>query len=236
MIRPLLSKLIVLTAITTVPLSVIADVDDLRNTQKSNANEWRLHKNDARHKIKVYVKNEEGQKLRSFKVEGIIDAPLETLLRIQSDVENYARWYFEIAEVKLLKKVSDKEFYFYLVHDAPIGLPKRDVILRTVIEPMSKKQPYVQLRMTSIPDYMPPRPPFIRMEAENYIVRYTPLSKTQTLREVEGFINPGGSSPAWAINFVSGKGPYTNMMGIRRMSLLPQYADSKEPLPYTFFE
>ncbi|HRH92693.1 MAG TPA: hypothetical protein PLW01_12380, partial [Agitococcus sp.] len=140
MIRPLLSKLIVLTAITTVPLSVIADVDDLRNTQKSNANEWRLHKNDARHKIKVYVKNEEGQKLRSFKVEGIIDAPLETLLRIQSDVENYARWYFEIAEVKLLKKVSDKEFYFYLVHDAPIGLPKRDVILRTVIEPMSKKQ------------------------------------------------------------------------------------------------
>ncbi|HMU87870.1 MAG TPA: START domain-containing protein [Agitococcus sp.] len=236
MIRPLLSKLIVLTAITTVPLSVVADVDDLRNTQKSNANEWRLHKNDARHKIKVYVKNEEGQKLRSFKVEGIIDAPLETLLRIQSDVENYARWYFEIAEVKLLKKVSDKEFYFYLVHDAPIGLPKRDVILRTVIEPMSKKQPYVQLRMTSVPDYMPPRPPYVRMEAENYIVRYTPLSKTQTLREVEGFINPGGSSPAWAINFVSGKGPYTNMMGIRRMSLLPQYADSKEPLPYTFFE
>ncbi len=236
MIRTLLSKLIVLTAITTVPLSVVADVDDLRNTQKSNANEWRLHKNDARHKIKVYVKNEEGQKLRSFKVEGVIDAPLETLLRIQSDVENYARWYFEIAEVKLLKKVSDKEFYFYMVHDAPIGLPKRDVILRTVIEPMSKKQPYVQLKMTSVPDYMPPRPPYVRMEAENYIVRYTPLSKTQTLREVEGFINPGGSSPAWAINFVSGKGPYTNMMGIRRMSLLPQYADSKEPLPYTFFE
>ena len=236
MIHPLLSKLIVLTAITTVPLSVVADVDDLRNTQKSNANEWRLHKNDARHKIKVYVKNEEGQKLRSFKVEGIIDAPLETLLRIQSDVENYARWYFEIAEVKLLKKVSDKEFYFYLVHDATIGLPKLDVILRTTIEPMSKKQPHVQLKMTSVPDYMPPRPPYVRMEAENYIVRYTPLSKTQTLREVEGFINPGGSSPAWAINFVSGKGPYTNMMGIRRMSLLPQYADSKEPLPYTFFE
>jgi len=236
MIRPLLSKLIVLTAITTVPLSVVADVDDLRNTQKSNANEWRLHKNDASHKIKVYVKNEEGQKLRSFKVEGIIDAPLETLLRIQSDVDNYARWYFEIAEVKLLKKVSDKEFYFYLVHDAPIGLPKRDVILRTVIEPMSKKQPYVQLRMTSIPDYMPPRPPFIRMEAENYVLRYTPISKTQTLREVEGFINPGGNAPSWAINFVSGKGPYTNMMGIRRMASMPQYADSQEPLPYTFFE
>ena len=211
-----------------------ADIDDLRNP--SNSNEWRLQKNDARHKIKVYVKNEDGQKIRSFKVEAIIDSPIEALLRVQSDVDNYMRWYFETLEVKFLKRVSDKEFYFYVVHDAPIGLPKRDVILRTTIEPMSKKQPHVQLKMTSVPDYMPPRPPYVRMEAENYIVRYTPLSKTQTLREVEGFINPGGSSPAWAINFVSGKGPYTNMMGIRRMSLLPQYADSKEPLPYTFFE
>jgi len=215
-------------------LALAADLDDLRNT--ANSNEWRLQKNDARHKIKVYVKNEEGQKIRSFKVEGVIDAPIETILRVQSDVENYARWYFEIAEVKFLKKVSDKEFYFYLVHDAPIGLPKRDVILRTIIEPMSKKQPFVQLKMTSVPDYMPPRSPFIRMEAENYVLRYTPISKTQTLREVEGFINPGGNAPSWAINFVSGKGPYTNMMGIRRMAAMPQYADSKEPLPYTFFE
>ena len=59
----------------------------------------------------------------------------------------------------------------------------------------------------------------------------------QTLREVEGFINPGGSAiPAWAINFVGGKGPYVNMMGMRRMASLPQYSESKEPLPYTFFE
>lgn len=232
--KPLFTSLLAVLVAATSP--TYADVDDLRNNSGASNGEWRLQKNDARHKIKVYIKNEEGQKIRSFKVEGIIDSPIETLLRVQSDVDNYARWYFEIAEVKLLKRVSDKEFYFYLVHDAPIGLPKRDVILRTIIEPMSKKQPFVQLKMTSVPDYMPPRPPYIRMEAENYVLRYTPLSKTQTLREVEGFINPGGNAPSWAINFVSGKGPYTNMMGIRRMATMPQYADSKEPLPYTFFE
>ncbi len=222
-----------LLAITT--SQAYANLDDLRDTSNEH-NGWKLHKNDVRHKIKVFTKNEEGQKIRSFKVEGIIDAPIETLLRIQVDVENFPRWYFETKEVKLLKKVSSKEFYFYLVHEAPIGLPDRDVILHTVIEPMSKKQPYVQFKMTSVPDYMPTRPPYLRMEAENYILRYTPLSKTQTLREVEGFINPGGSSPAWAINFVQGKGPYTNMMGIRRMATLPQYNDNKTPMPFDFFE
>jgi len=221
-------------AVSTV---TIADVDDIRGTKEQNSKEWRLQKNDSRHKIKVYVKNEEGQKIRSFKVEAIIDAPIEALLRVQSDVDNYMRWYFSTLEVKMLKKVSTKEFYFYVVHDAPIGMPDRDVILRTVIEPMTQKQPYVQLKMTSTPDYIPLRPPYVRMEAENYTIRYTPLSKTQTLREVEGFINPGGgSSPAWAINFVQGKGPYANMMGMRRMATLPQYTDSKEPLAYDFFE
>jgi hypothetical protein len=216
--------------------SAFAKLDDIHDENAAENSGWKLQKNDARHKIKVYVKNEEGQKIRSFKVEAIIDAPIETLLRVQSDVDNYMRWYFSTLEVKLLKKVSTKEFYFYVVHDAPIGMPDRDVILRTVIEPMSKKQPYVQLKMTSTPDYIPLRPPLVRMEAENYTVRYTPLSKTQTLREVEGFINPGGSSPAWAINFVQGKGPYANMMGMRRMATLPQYTDNKEPLAYDFFE
>lgn len=59
----------------------------------------------------------------------------------------------------------------------------------------------------------------------------------QTLREVEGFINPGGSAiPAWAINFVGGKGPYANMLGMRRMLALPKYQDKKTPMPFTFFE
>lgn len=233
MTKKFVAILTLLSCVSSVALA--SNIDDLRAHASGN-NEWKLHKNDSRHKIKVYTKNEDGSKIRSFKVEAIIDAPIETLLRVQSDVDNYMRWYFSTTEVKFLKKVSSKEFYFYVVHGAPIGLPDRDVVLRTVIEPMTKKQPYVQLTMTSVPDYMPLKPPYVRMEAENYTLRYTPISKTQTLREVEGFINPGGSSPAWAINFVQGKGPYVNMMGMRRMATLPQYNNSKEPLPYDFFE
>ena len=56
--------------------------------------------------------------------------------------------------------------------------------------------------------------------------------------EAEGYIDPGGSSPAWAVNFVQGKGPYANMIGMGRMLALPKYKDKdqKEPNPYKFFE
>lgn len=211
------------------------DLDELRNDH-GDSGEWRETRNDRLHNIRVFVKHEEGKNIRSFKVESLIDAPVETLARVQSDIDNYTRWYFAVLEAKLLKKVSDKEFIFYMVHDAPIGTPDRDVILRVTIEPMTSKHPYVMLNMSALPDYIPARPPYVRMRAENYTVKWTPQGKDKTLLESEGFIDPGGIAPAWAVNFVQGKGPYTNIMGLQRMVTQPQYRDNKSPLPYTFFE
>jgi hypothetical protein len=222
--------------IASVPAIALAerDLDDFR--AEAARNEWRLSKSDKLHQIKVYVKNEEGKNIRSFRVEAMLDAPLDVVARVQADVDSYIRWYFAVLEVKLLKKVSDKEFIFYMVHDAPIGTPDRDVILKATIEPMTTKKPFVVVKMTSIPDYAPARPPYVRMTAENYVVKLTPQGKDKTLLESEGFIDPDGTAPSWAVNFVQGKGPYTNMMGMQRMINLPQFRDAKTPIPYTFVE
>ncbi|MDO8417401.1 MAG: START domain-containing protein [Agitococcus sp.] len=232
----MLKKLCLSLMIASVPAIALAerDLDDFR--AEAAKNEWRLSKSNKLHQIKVYVKNEEGKNIRSFRVEALIDAPLEVVTRVQSDVDSYVRWYFATLEAKLLKKVSDKEFIFYMVHDAPIGMPDRDVVLKATIEPMTSKKPYVVIKMVSIPDFIPSRPPFVRMVAENYVVKFTPQGKDKTLLESEGFIDPGGVSPSWAINYIQGKGPYTNMMGMQRMVNLPLYRDAKTPLPFTFVE
>lgn len=212
------------------------NLDDFREAD-TTPNGWRLSKSDNRHNIKVYVKNEDGQKIRSFRVVATINSSIDTLARVQSDFEEYARWYFATLEVKFLKKVSDREYIYYLVHDAPIGTPDRDVILRTVIEPMSAKQPYVFMRVNSLPNYLPLRPPYERMESEDYTVKWTPIDKNTTLVESQGFINPGGSGvPSWAINFVQGKAPYANMMGMARQAKLARYKNATTPLPFTFVE
>jgi len=232
----MLKKMCLSLLIASLPAIALAekDLDDFRS--EASKNEWRLSKSDKLHNIKVYVKNEEGKNIRSFRVEAMLDAPLEVVTRVQSDVDSYTRWYFATLEAKLLKKVSDKEFIFYLVHDAPIGMPDRDVVLKATIEPMTAKRPFVVIKMVSIPDFIPARPPFVRMNAENYVVKFTPQGKDKTLLESEGFIDPGGVSPSWAINYIQGKGPYTNMMGMQRMINLPQYRDAKTPLPFTFVE
>ena len=200
----MLKKLCISLVIASLPAWAVADkdLDGLRTD--INPHEWRLSKNDKRHNIKAYVKNEEGKAIRSFRVEALFDAPIEVVARIQGDVDSYIRWYFGALEVKLLKKVSDKEFIYYMVHDAPIGTPDRDVILRSVIEPMTAKKPFISVKITALPDYIPAKPPYVRMEAENYTVKITPQGKDQTLLEAEGFIDPGGTAPSWAVNFVYG--------------------------------
>lgn len=229
-------KLLLSLMIASVPAVALAerDLDDFR--AEAARNEWRLSKNDKLHQIKVYVKNEEGKNIRSFRVEAMLDAPLEVVTRVQSDIDSYDRWYFATLESKLLKKISDKEYIFYMVHDAPIGMPDRDVVLKATIEPMTAKRPFVVIKMVSIPDFIPARPPLVRMNAENYVVKFTPQGKDKTLLESEGFIDPGGVSPSWAVNYIQGKGPYANMMGMQRMLNLPQYRDSKTPIPFTFVE
>ncbi|WP_297923686.1 START domain-containing protein [uncultured Agitococcus sp.] len=218
-----------LLATTTTALAA-GDLDELRDT--GDKKEWRLYKSDKRHNIQVYVKNEEGQAVRSFRVEAVLEAPVETLARIQFDIDSFPRWYFAVTEAKFLKKISDREYIFYMVHDAPVGTPDRDVILKVTIDPITKKQPYVLLKFDALPDYLPARPPYVRMLAENYTVKWTPIDKNTTRLESEGFIHPGGNAPSWAVNFVQGKGPYANMMGLRRMLFLPQYNDPQAPLMF----
>jgi hypothetical protein len=235
--KKLLLGMLLVASLPTTALAARDDLDEIRDSGV-NKSEWRMTKNDRMREIKVFVKNEEGKNIRSFRVEAMFDSPIEDLARVQGDVENYQKWYFEVREVKFLKKVSDKEFIFYMVHNAPVGLPDRDVVMRAVIEPMNARRPYVTIRMSALPDYLPPKPPLVRMEAENYVVKWTPMGPNRTKLEAEGYIDPGGITPAWAVNFVQGKGPYANMIGMGRMLSLPKYKDKdqKDPNPYKFFE
>ncbi|RZU48205.1 hypothetical protein EV700_0106 [Fluviicoccus keumensis] len=206
------------------------DIDELRGPGLGN--EWRLIKNDTRKNIKAWDKRDDDKKYRSFKLDLIIDAPLETVARAYFDIEYYPRWFWEVQESRILKKVSDTEFYYYVVHRAPVSQPDRDAIIHAVIEPYTAKKGYALFKLEAKPDYMPPRPPLVRMNAEDMIIKWTPQPDGTTREEVEGYIDPGGKIPAWAINAVQRQAPYYTVMGLQRVVQTERFKNSKEPLPF----
>lgn len=212
------------------------DDDDLGELQTRLSNEWTLVKNDRLHNVKTYVKQEDSKRYRSFKVEAMFEGSLESLMRVVLDFDHYGRWSWNVLDSKLLKKISPTEYMLYVVHDSPYGVPDRDIVLHMVIEPQTAGRPYITLRFNAVPDYIPEKPPYVRMMAEDMVARFTPVSEGKFMVTNEGYADPGGKMAPWAINFVARNAPYVTLLGMRRMMLSDDYVNSKAPLPFPVSE
>lgn len=211
--------------------------EDLREMRSGAlTREWLLVQQDRMRNIKTWARREEGKNIRSWRVEAELAAPFEAIGRLHTDVELMPRWYWETRHARLLKQVSATEFVYYMQFNAPLGLPDRDVVLRAVIEPLSAKRPFMVIRVQALPDYLPPQPGLVRVPAQDFTVRLTPLSRNRTRFEAEGYVDPGGAAPAWVVNFVQRRVPYQIMLSMIRMLQKKEYAEPPSSSPYRFSE
>lgn len=227
-----LKKLTVPLCMLAIASPALASKDDLDELQDRLGNEWVRVKNDRRHNMQTFVKQEDGKRFRSFKVEATFDGELDDLVRVLLDFDNYRDWSWHVLDNKMLKKVSPTEYYIYVVHDSPYGVPDRDIALRMVFEPQTPSKPYVTLRTTAVPDFIPEKPPLVRMLAEDMVAKLTPLPNGKLLITNEGYVDPGGRMAPWAINFVSRNAPYITLLGMRRQMQQDKYTSDKSPLPF----
>lgn len=222
-------QLLILALLTTSAFAANDDLDDLRSSKQA-LDEWRLIKHDKIRNIKAYDKRDLGKNLRSFKIEYEIEADLDDIARVYFDFDNYKKWFYQVLDSKLLKKVSPHEFYYYSVHQAPATLPDRDAIVHGIIEPYNAKRGYALLKLEAIPKYLPEKPPLVRMPALDMTVKYTPMGNGTINVVAIGYFEPGGFAPSWAVNYVQRQGPYLTVLGFIRMIKLTA-DDTKKAKP-----
>lgn len=202
------------------------DMNDLRNMDIGPAHQWNLVKNDNMRNIKTFSKQEDGKKVRSFRVEMMVDAPLEAVARVHFDADNIKRWFWETMDSRMLKKVSATEYYYYQKFNAPLTMPDRDSILHVVLEPYTTKKGFMLITISAAPDFMPVQSGLVRVTAQDMVIKLTPVAKEKTRLEAEGYIDPGGVSPAWAVNAIQRTAPYNSMVGLQRVVQLPVYREA----------
>ena len=201
------------------PLALAAqgdDNDDLEQLQTRLTNEWVMVRNDKIRNIQTFMRQEDGKQYRSFKVKASLDGTVDAAVDILMNTQEFRKWYWEVIESRTLRQVSAAEHYMYMVHRAPAGLPDRDVILHVVVERFADGS-NATLRINAVPDYIASKPPLVRMTAEDMTVRLNSLPGKRVQVSVEGYIDPGGRIPAWAINFIQRQAPYKVMVGLARM-------------------
>lgn len=212
-----------------------ADNEDLQGLQSKEANDWYIvRKDDTRH-ITTYAKQEDGKKLRSFKVEAQLDASLATLASIHFDVANIKKWYWETLESKLINKISDTEYVFYLKFKTPLA-PDRDAVVKAFVEPYSEGHNFLVIHYRAVPSLMPVPANVTRVSVFDMDIKLTPMVNGQTQFDSIGYIDPSGDLPAWTVNLFQRQAPYATMLGLYRVAQREEYQHPLTRMPFRYME
>ncbi|MCP5175244.1 MAG: hypothetical protein H6996_09085 [Moraxellaceae bacterium] len=224
-----------LCSITSVP--TVYALEALKDVRvERDKSEWQLVKNDVTRNIKTYIREGDAKRI-NFKIDAVIEGTLEAVARVHFDINNIKHWYWETLDSRLLQKVSSTEYYYYMQYNAPVTMPDRDAILHAKIEPYSAKKGYMQLSIKAVPDYLPPQGNLVRVQEQDMTVKFTPIAKDKVRLEAEGFVDPGGIAPTWAMNFIQRNAPYSTMLDLqRRVTMAAHNGTLNEPSQFIYAE
>ncbi len=235
--KGLLLKGLVLCAMLLSLPTFAASTDNegnLEEFQTRYGSEWHQIRHDSKRNITTWMRQEDGKTFRSFKIQAELEGSMEAVTRLMLDFPGYDKWYWQVMTAQLLKQVSSTEYVVYLVHRAPVGLPNRDVVLRGVVVPQSRSLKALTLKIVAEPNYLPQKPPYVRMPAQEMTSRFTPLDNGKVMLETEGYVDPGGNVPLWAANFVQRSAPYAITLAMQRRLRSGDY-DQGKPLPFPVY-
>ena len=209
------------------------ELDELRPRL---GNEWVQVQNDKRNNIRAYIRHEDDKSFRSFKADMILDADIKTLAAVMLDFDNYIKWYWRTQHSELLNKKSATHFVLYIVHDAPYNIPDLDVILDATVTPQSAQQAAITIKVSALPDYLPPKPPLQRMAAEDMSIRVTPLSKERVHIEVQGYFEIRDHVlPVWAANMIQRTAPHNVLNQLKKMAEMQHYQQSNVAIGFPIY-
>lgn len=163
---------------------------------------WTLQKD--KDDIKVYTKTKEGQKLKASKAEMLVNASVERILEVLSDIPNYVNWTPKTESAKMLKKIDNNNFYYYTTIKAPL-VKNRDLVVKVNVK---KNGNITTVAMVGVPNFIAENDKYVRMPSYSGVYSLTKISDKQTKIVLEYAADPGGGLPDWLVNTASVDVPY----------------------------
>jgi len=204
---------------------IIAGLVMITQTLKSQDN-WEL-KTD-REGIRVFKRADPKSRFDQLRLECSVNGSLSSLVAVLLDVDNYSQWVYHTRTSTLLKKVSDRELFFYEQIESPFGTSDRDLVVSIKIY-QDQETRIVHVTVKSMPDYLPEKKGYVRVPMSDEKWTITPITKNESKIDYHLEIDPGGSVPAWLVNQFSQKGPYESFRQLRKQVEAEKYRNASLP-------
>jgi hypothetical protein len=180
---------------------------------------------DEEEGIAVFRREVPGSPIIALRGEGVVDAPILRVASILVDTSRSKEWIDRLAEVKVVRKLSENEYVHWTHINTPIVLKDRDFVyaIKLELDPPNKK---VMLNYHSVYDSGAPKTDYIRGEFKYGTFTLTSIEggkKTRVLAEV--LADPKGSVAKWIVNLFQKSWAYKTIASLRRQAAKKDIVD-----------
>jgi len=177
------------------------------------AGEWSLDKD--KNGIKVYTRRSEGAKLKEFKGVMTINGSPDKVAALLKDISKHDKIMFKCraGTAKIIKKVSDNEFYTYMEIDSPWPASDRDVV--TMYKFSKAGDGTINCQIKAFPDMVPKKEGFVRVPKTEGYWKMEPAGAGFVRITNQALSEPGGNVPDGLANSAAVDAPFYMLNAMR---------------------
>lgn len=168
--------------------------------------EWKLAKNEKG--ITVYTRKMPDSKLKEYQGICSYTTTMDKLLKVFKNEANHDKFLYKakIGSVKMLKKVSENDFYTYMVISIAF-VSDRDAITHYIIgQPDAKGA--VTIAVEGVSDFIPKKEGLVRVPKMKGYWKFEPQVGGKIKVTHQAYSSPGGNVPDGMANSASVDAPY----------------------------
>lgn len=162
--------------------------------------------------IRVYTQLDETSPYKQIKVITTINAPMESVMEILLDFNEYEEWMNDVDESYLLNK-SDSSYYVFIHEDAAWPMQNRYQVSKMSFEKAIAK---AKVKFSSVPNFIEKRTDAIQIKQFEGHWELDGRIAHQCTLEYVLIQNPGGHVPPWMTNLYAVENPYNSIQKLKK--------------------
>jgi hypothetical protein len=169
----------------------------------------------------------EGTKLKEFRGRGVIEAPITSILAVFNDIDKATEWMDQCKQSSLVEDHGDRQKIVYNRTKAQWPVSDRDAVLMNNVF-FDEVENRVRIEFSTVDGKLPAQKGVVRMPYLKGHWYMWPESHDKTRVEYEVHADPGGSLPAWLVNYVSRELPRKTITGLAKQVKRRSYPEMEK--------
>lgn len=160
--------------------------------------------------IEVYTRTTASSSVKQIRIVCLVKSSMETITNFMLNASLYSSWVYKCDSSRLIKKVNNNEFSYYITINFPFPLDDRDLYVNSTnfIDPVTGI--YYARSIKGEPESTQNNE-YVHISEFESSWKISPLENGNLQIDYKVLSNPGGEIPTWLVNLAITKGPTETM-------------------------